>query len=115
MEMTGILVPIFLFLVTGLVLVTWIYFRSKEKQMMIEKGMSYEQMIEFLKSKRDGTLMLKLGIVVVGFGLGLGIGMLIDRYTDVEEWIPFLIFVCTGLSMVAAYYLGKKAEEKNKS
>ena len=102
-----IFIPITLFLVCGLSLVTWIYFRSKEKQMMIEKGMSYEQMIEFLKSKRNPYNLLKLGIVVLFFGIGLGSGMLLEEYSEFSEpvWISLLIFVGSGLGMITAFFV----------
>ena len=46
----AVFIPIVMFLVIGLVLVTFFYFRSREKQLMIEKGLSYEQMMELLKA-----------------------------------------------------------------
>jgi len=114
--LAGILVPIVFFLVTGLVWVTWIYFRSREKQMMIEKGMSYEQMMEFMKTKRDPFVMLKIGIVVFFFGLGLGVGLIIENTFYVEEgtWIPLLIFTMTGLGFIIAFFTTRKLEEKQK-
>jgi F0F1-type ATP synthase assembly protein I len=105
-------IPIVLFLVTGLTIVTWIYFRSKEKQLMIEKGLSYEQMMEFFKTKRDPYMMLKIGIVTLFFGIGLGVGLLIDRYTGVEEWIPFLIISCSGLGFIVAFLITRALENK---
>lgn len=106
----AVFIPIISVIATGLVLVTWFYFRSKEKQMMIEKGMSYEQMIEFIKSKRDPYTLLKMGVIITFFGLGLGIGLLIKVYTGVEEWIPFLLFVGTGLGFVTAFLIARKIE-----
>ena len=65
-------IPIVLFIVAGAVFISWIYYRSKEKQMMIEKGMSYEQMVEFLKAKRNPYNVLKIGIVIAVSGIGIG-------------------------------------------
>ena len=114
--LVGILVPITLFLVTGLIWVTWIYFRSREKQLMIEKGLSYEQMMEFFKTKRDPYLMLKMGIVIFFFGLGLGLGLMVESYSDFDEgvWIPFLLFTFTGLGFVVAFFTARLFEKKNK-
>lgn len=109
-----IFIPIVLFLVTGLTIVTWIYFRSKEKQLMIEKGLSYEQMMEFFKTKRDPYMMLKAGIVIFCFGIGLGVGLLIERFTDVEEWVPFLIISGTGLGFILAFLVTRKLENGKK-
>jgi hypothetical protein len=109
----AVFIPIVVTLVIGIVVVTGIYFHSKEKQMMIEKGISYEQMVEFLKTKRNPYTWLKFGIVVMFFGIGLGLGLLIRNYSDVEEWVPFMLITFTGLGFVLAY-LAERKLEKNK-
>ncbi|MFA7227611.1 MAG: DUF6249 domain-containing protein [Melioribacteraceae bacterium] len=124
------LIPIIMFLVIGLVIVTYIYYRSKEKQMMIEKGLSIEQIMELLKTKRDPYIMLKLGIIILFVGLGLGIGFLTtqmtsyqivhgtgaDRwveYGDHDEWMAFWIVAMTGLGFVAAFLFTRKLKNGN--
>ena len=119
------LIPMVFFLVTVLVIVTYVYFRSREKQMMIEKGLSIEQMMELRKTKRDPFIMLKLGIIVLFVGLGLGIGFLFqqwtgyqvqygtgsDRWTDHQvhgEWMGFWIVTMTGLGFVTAFLVTRK-------
>jgi uncharacterized membrane protein YkgB len=109
--MVAILVPIASFLMIGIIWVSFIYFRSKEKQMMIEKGMTQEQMMELLKSKRNPYTILKIGVIAIFFGLGLGLGMLIKVYSGVEEWLPFLIITFTGVGFVAAFLVSKKFEQ----
>jgi hypothetical protein len=113
----AVFIPIIMTLVTGIILVTWLYFRSKEKQMMIDKGMSYEQMMEFFKSRRSPYLLLKWGIVIFFFGLGLGLGMVFTEASgnNQEFWIPLLLFTGTGLGMAVAFYSAKKLEEKKES
>jgi hypothetical protein len=111
------LIPIVLFLVIGAVLVTWLYYRSKEKQMMIEKGMSYEQMLEFLKTKRNPFTILKIGIVVAVSGIGIGIGSFIGENYAYDGWggiSALFIIVFIGLGFVAAFYATKKYEIDNK-
>ena len=108
--LAGILVPVVFFLVSGIIWVSYIYFRSKEKQMMIEKGLSYEQMLEYLKRRRNPYTILKLGIVTICFGIGLGLGLLIEVSTGVEEWIPFLIITSTGIGLVLAFIIAKRYE-----
>jgi len=112
----AIFVPVTFMLVTGLVLVTYFYFKSREKTMMIEKGLSYEQMMEFFKTKRDPYTMLKIGIVVFFFGLGLGLGLIIEQTGDVEEgtWIPLLLFTFTGIGFVVAFLTARNLEAKSK-
>ncbi len=101
------------FLATGIVIVTYIFFRSKEKQMMIEKGLSYEQMVELLRTKRDPYLLLKLGILTIFVGLGLGAGFLFSNWTGYEEWIPFSIVTMTGLGFLVGFLLTRKLKNGN--
>lgn len=110
--MIWVLVPVISVLVVGLVLVTWIYFRAKEKQIMIEKGMSYSEMADFLKTKRDKFVLLKLGIIIFFFGLGLGSGMMLHVTTGYDEWIAFMIFVFTGAGFIIAHFVARKEEAK---
>jgi Domain of unknown function (DUF6249) len=107
-------IPIILFLVTGAVLVTWIFFRSREKQMVIERGLDIEVIREIFKKREFPYALLKAGIIILFFGFGLGSGLLIHEYSGVEEWIPFLLFVGVGIGFVLAHYLGRMAEEKDK-
>lgn len=109
----GNIVGIVFFLIVGLVSVTFIYFRSKEKQMMIEKGLSYEQMVELLKTKRDPFLLLKLGLLTLFVGFGLGLGFLFNNLTSYEEWIPFWIVTMTGLGFVAGFIVSRKMKNGN--
>ncbi|MEJ5352421.1 MAG: DUF6249 domain-containing protein [Melioribacteraceae bacterium] len=110
----ALFIPIVAVVVTGIVLVTFFYFRSKEKQLMIEKGLSYEQMIEMLKSRKDEYGLLKAGIIILFFGIGLGAGILIQRFTGIEEWAPLFIFVMLGLGFIAAYFVARKLSERDK-
>ena len=109
----GNIVGIVFFLIVGLVSVTFIYFRSKEKQMMIEKGLSYEQMVELLRTKRDPFLLLKLGLLTLFVGFGLGLGFLFNNLTSYEEWIPFWIVTMTGLGFVAGFIVSRKMKNAN--
>ena len=114
-EVVAVFIPIVLFLVTGLVLVTHLYFRSREKQLMIDKGLSYEQMMDLLslKSKSSGLFGLKLGVVVVFFGLGLGLGFLLRGPSYEDEWIWVSLLTMTGLGFVVAYFVGRVLKNGN--
>jgi putative Mn2+ efflux pump MntP len=107
-------IPIVMFIVTGVVLVTFIFYRSREKQMVIERGLDIEVIREIFKKKEYPYALLKSGIIITFFGFGLGIGLLIEVYSMVEEWIPFLIFVGTGLGFITASLVGKKLEDNDK-
>ena len=110
-------IPIVLFIVAGAVFISWIYYRSKEKQMMIEKGMSYEQMVEFLKAKRNPYNVLKIGIVIAVSGIGIGIGSYIAenfQHQGLGGIAALFIIVFIGLGFIGAFFATKKYEiEKN--
>jgi lipoprotein signal peptidase len=124
----GLMVPIILFIVVGFVIALVFQLKSKEKQMMIEKGLSTEQIVELLKSKdRDAKnryYMLKGGIILIFLVIGGIIGNMIDRafyfkyenfagsnYYDGDTvygvWIAFLGL---GVGAVAAHFIAKKVE-----
>ncbi|HEX2982933.1 MAG TPA: DUF6249 domain-containing protein, partial [Ignavibacteriales bacterium] len=99
------LVPIVLFLTTGLVITSFFYLRMRERQALIEKGLSAEQ-IQAMYVKRPGLqgyTLIKIGIVLVFFGIGLGVGSLFGNYED--NWnddragvlMATSIFVFTGI------------------
>ncbi len=108
----GVFVPIILFLVIGLVIVVSVYFRSRERQMLIEKGLDAQSMKEFFENKKDPYVLMKIGIISFGFGIGLGIGLMLKEYTDQEFWVPFLLFTFTGLGFVTANFIANKLESK---
>ena len=108
---------IVLFLVAGAVFISWIYYRSKEKQMMIEKDMSYEQIVEFLKSTRNPYAVLKIGIVISVSGIGIGIGRYITENFDHQGLggiAALFIIVFVGLGFIGAFFATKKYEIDNK-
>jgi ABC-type spermidine/putrescine transport system permease subunit II len=104
----AVFIPIVMFLVFGIIIVTYVYFRSRERQLLIEKGLSAEEIKSFFEEKRDPFRMLKIGIISIFFGLGLGLGMLSGDETTREVWMPMTIFVFTGLGFVVANLLGNK-------
>jgi hypothetical protein len=106
-------VPIVLFLVTGIVIVSFIYYKSKEKQLLIEKGFSPEQILELFKRKIDPYILMKIGIILFFFGLGLGLGMWLEdmnfNHKDYgnDYWIPLCMFTFTGVGFVLASLTNK--------
>ena len=108
----GVFVPIIFFIVTGLVMVTFFYFRSKEKQMLIEKGLSSDEIRTFYDRKKDPFVLMKIGIVSIFFGIGLGFGMMLQENTRQDFWVPFLLFVSTGLGFVLSNILGRSMIKK---
>ena len=113
----GVFVPIVLFLVIGLVFVSSAYFRYREKQLLIEKGLDAQSIKEFFENKkiiiRDSNTLMKVGIIAIAFGIGLGLGMAMQDYYDKDYWIPFALFTFTGIGFVIANLVGRKLDSKN--
>ncbi len=106
---TGILIT----LIIGLVIVTYFYFRARERQMMIEKGLTPEQISELFKSKRNPYTWLKLGVITIGTGLGVGLGLLTENWGMNEGFLPLLIITFIGAGFVAAFFISRKFEKED--
>ena len=116
MPVLEILIPIIMILVIGIVLVTYFYLRSKEKQLIIEKGLDSES-IKLLynnyKLNRSSYNLMKIGIILVSLGIGFGFG-LIGEENGKEFLMPLSIFVFTGIGFITANIVGKKLDDKDK-
>ncbi|KAF0153004.1 MAG: hypothetical protein FD143_444 [Ignavibacteria bacterium] len=130
-EVIAVFIPIIFFIVFGLVITLAIYFKSREKQMMIEKGLSTEQMFELLhsrdKERKNGYYLLKGGIItvfLVAFGI---IGNIVDRifffgykywedgtkYWDNEPvYSVWFTFLGLGIGAIVAHFVARKVELK---
>ena len=112
-EIMGPLTGITITLIIGLVVATYFYFRSRERQMMIDKGLTAEQMSELFKSKRNPYTWLKLGVIIIGTGLGVGLGVLADDLGLSEGFIPLFIITFIGLGFVSAFFISRKFEKED--
>jgi hypothetical protein len=103
-------IPIVFFLTIGLIWITVIYFRSREKQMLIEKGLSTEEIKLFFEEKKRSNpfLLAQIGTISIFFGFGLGIGLYLEDITTKEYWIPFCLFAFTGLGFIVANIIGRR-------
>ncbi len=110
-EVVAVFIPIIITLVIGVILVVYFYLKSKEKQMLIEKGLSAEEIKKFFEEKRDGLGVMKIGIISIFFGLGLGLGLMLQDATTKEYWVPFSLFVGTGIGFVIANVLSDKMKK----
>ncbi|MDZ7624716.1 MAG: DUF6249 domain-containing protein [Ignavibacteriaceae bacterium] len=104
----AVFIPIVMFLILGLIAVTAIYYRSRERQMLIDKGLSAEDMRKFFEQKRDPFWLLKVGIICIFFGIGLGIGLMSGAEETQEIVTPTSIFIFTGIGFVIANLYGNK-------
>ena len=107
-EVVAVFIPIVMFLIIGLIWVTAIYYRSRERQMLIEKGLSAEDMKKFFEQKRDPFWLMKIGIICIFFGIGLGIGLMSGAEETREIVTPTTIFIFTGIGFVIANIYGNK-------
>ena len=109
----ALFIPIVMFLITGLVLIAFIYYRSRERQLLIEKGMSAAEIKQFFQQKKDPFILFKIGIIGIFFGLGFG--LMLEQYGQKDFWVPLLLFVGTGIGFVVANLSGNKLKEKYKT
>ena len=108
----AVFIPIVFFLIIGLILVTYFYLRSRERQMLIDKGLDAQSIKEFFEQKKSPYLLLKIGIIVVAFGIGLGVGLMLQDSTYKEYWVPFSLFTMTGIGFIIANLVARKLETK---
>ncbi len=104
----AVFIPIVMLLIIGLIAVSAIYYRSRERQMLIDKGLSAEDMKKFFEQKRDPFWLMKVGIICIFFGIGLGIGLMSGGEETREVVTPTSIFIFTGLGFVIANVYGNK-------
>jgi H+/gluconate symporter-like permease len=114
-EVIGVFIPIITVIVVGLAFITAIYFRSKERQMLIDKGLTAEQMKEFYERKKNPFILSQLGIIFIFFGLGLGIGIYLEQTFEGGFWVPLFLFTITGACLIAANIIRYQLEKSNKS
>ncbi len=111
-ETVAVFIPIIFFLVVGLVFVVYFYLRSRERQMLIEKGLTAEEMKNYFERKKDPYVLLKIGIISVFFGLGLGIGMIYQDATDKGYYIPLFMFTLVGIGFIVANLASRKLDKR---
>ncbi|MFZ5947552.1 MAG: DUF6249 domain-containing protein [Stygiobacter sp.] len=132
MEQTiAVFIPIIFIIVMGLVIVTSVYLKSKEKQLMIEKGLNAEQIAQLLsekeKSAKNRFIMLKGGIVLVFLVLFGMAGNIIDRayfyqwktfedgtkyFSEEPVYAVWLAFLGLGIGAIVAHFISAKFEKK---
>jgi ABC-type antimicrobial peptide transport system permease subunit len=110
----AVFIPIVMFLVVGLIFITYVFYRSRERQMLIEKGLSAEEIKQFFQKQKDYFVLLKMGIIAIFFGVGLGLGMASGDEAAREIWMAPAIFVFTGIGFVVANLIGNKMRKQFK-
>jgi hypothetical protein len=110
--MLALFIPILSIIAGALIAISAIYFKSRERQSLIEKGLSTETIKEFFEAKKDPSRFLKYGIIIFAFGLGLGLGIMMEDNTSKEYWIPLLMLTFTGLGFIASGLVSRKFDTK---
>ena len=111
-EVVAVFIPIVGTLVVGIILVSYFFFRSRERQLLIEKGMDTQSIKEFFEGKKDPFRLLKIGIITIAFGLGLGLGIKMEVDDGGGYWVPLFMFTITGLGFVIANLVSRKLDKK---
>lgn len=109
------LVPIFLFLSVAAVFIVAITTKHRERMMMVEKGLSTEDIkaLYAKSTRRDPLTSLKWGILAVFVGLGLLIGNVLDEYFGVNAGvIAGAITIFAGAGLLLYYRIASKRLEQ---
>lgn len=111
----AVMIPIIITMVIGLVISISVYFKSKEKQMLIEKGIPPEEIKEFLREKRekDPNGWLKIGILCIFFGLGASSAGYFDEYYNNGPLAAFSFFLFTGIGFITVFFVSKSLNKKS--
>jgi len=112
-EIVAVFIPIVGLFVLGIILVSYFFFRSRERQLLIEKGMDAQAIKDFFEGKKDPFRLLKIGIITIAFGLGLGFGIMMEVEYGGGYWVPLLLFTVTGIGFVVANVVARKIEKNN--
>ncbi|MBK8663637.1 MAG: hypothetical protein IPN18_18305 [Ignavibacteriales bacterium] len=100
------MIPIVMFIVTGAVIITFLFFRSREREIILAKDYTAEELILLLNpgSKKKGVLVV-LGILTASFGFGMLTGTIVDKLTGENDYIPFIMFIAVGIGLIVSFYV----------
>lgn len=112
-QIMGPLTGIIIVLIVGLVIALYFYFKFRERQMMIERGLTVEQISELFKSKKNPYTVLKLGVITIFSGIGIGLGVFMDEAGFNEGLIPLFIITFIGVGFVIAFFVSRKFEKED--
>jgi Na+/melibiose symporter-like transporter len=107
------MIPIVMFIVTGAIVITFLFFRSREREMILAKDYTAEELMLLLNpgSKKKGVLVV-LGILTASFGLGMLIGTMVHNATGENDYIPFIMFIFVGIGLITSFYVREKLNKK---
>lgn len=115
MEALALFIPIIAILTIGTVIVAYFYFTNREKQMIIEKGYTAEEIQNLFKTKKQSSYFLMgFGIISIFFGVSVSLGIMLDEVYNAEFLAPLCIFSITGAGMIVAHREREKFLAKRK-
>jgi len=108
--MEEILVPLTLFLVTGILIWKYIDGRQKESQAMLEKGLMPVDNRRTTISRRYTMITLKWSLLAIFSGIGFILGLVLRRFVDIDEVIilPSTV-ICGGIGLLIFYFIATRA------
>lgn len=106
-------IPIFITLIIGVIVSLSIYFRNREKQMLLEKGLSPDEMIKLLneKKQKDPNAWLKAGVLIIFFGIACSTAAYLGEEHENGALAALSFFFFTGIGCVANYFVSKKVDK----
>ena len=111
--MIAILIPIFFFVISGIVVFYYIRARHEERMVILEKGADKEQ-LEYLfretKREHNPLNVVKYGLILASIGLAIMSGTIIDHPND-DEMIAAFMFLLPGISLILFYFISRKLEK----
>ena len=115
-EQIEVMIPIILFIVTGLVFISFFYFKHRTKAVFAEKGYSADEIVKIFNLKQNNekaknpNRYLFQGAVVLFTGIGFGLGEFAEDYFGKEYLFVPLLLIFIGIGL----FVGKKLiTEKN--
>lgn len=104
-------IPIIFFVVVGLVIITGIYFHSREKQMLIEKGLNSDEIKKFYEREKNPYILTKIGIITIFLGIAISLGVYLGQSNENDHWVVLSLFSITGIGLIVANFAGRKLDK----
>lgn len=97
--------------IPGLIIFSWLYFSSREKQLFIKNNFTREQILDLHKHKKHPHLVLQIGLIIIFTGLGFSLSYYLDQYYYNDFLVPFSFFTLFGLGFIVAYFVARRLDK----
>jgi len=99
----------------ALIICTRFYYRSKERNALIEKGMDPSLVNIYSRSSAQGNFFLFAGILLLGVAMGISTGIILAKLLktpgETKELIILSLIIWTGISCILCYFLSREKSE----